>query len=160
MPRRTLIVVLSAVALAVGVPLACQPKDVRVGARAGYAAPVADTFSQAAGTAGTYTVPTGFFVTSWWAHNTVGGATVVITPTGAREYSACVDAGCTTTEAGTTCTSVSTPCASPGPTLTIPAATGHGDAVPVLLGGPDELGEGTVFVFSGTDSYVLTLRSY
>jgi len=112
--------------------------------------PGVDRFAYASGTAGTYTVPSGFYVTSVWAHNTSGGGTVTIAPSGSRMQTACAVSG-------------SGGCRATGSAIVVPAGAAWSLAVPVLTGGqpavdyPQELGEGTQFVFTSTDSYVVTL---
>lgn len=122
---------------------------------------VADPYSYASGTSGTYTVPAGYYVTSWWAHNTTSGGTVTITATSPNWLGACFDAGFA--DAGDAGDGApipidAGPCVSPGTTITIPAASAYQQTVPTLRGLPDELGSGSVFVFTSTDSYVITLR--
>jgi hypothetical protein len=96
-------------------------------------APGTDAFFYQSDTSGTYTVPSGAYVTSWSAHST-SGATVAITPSGPN----IVDA-----QAGTN--------------ITIPAGSAYNMSKPALAGNANELGAGTVFVFTGTDAYVITM---
>jgi hypothetical protein len=119
---------------------------------------VADPYSYASGTSGTYTVPAGYYVTSWWAHNTTSGGTVTITATSPNWLGACYDAGVIDAGDGGVIVLDGGPCVGPGTTITIPAGTQYQQTVPTLVGVPDELGSGTVFVFTSTDSYVVTLR--
>jgi hypothetical protein len=93
-----------------------------------------DAFSYAAGTAGTYTVPAGTYVTSLTAHATGSGATLTMTPSGPN---------------------VTSPVA--GPAIAIPAGAAYALNRPVLSGQANELGAGTTLVFAETDSYVVTL---
>jgi hypothetical protein len=149
-------------------PTAAVPVP-RAGALAGYANPILDRFSYASGTSGTYTVPSGYFVTSWWAHNTSGGGTVTITPSGPGEYNPC-DAGydaagpdANSIDGGEDAASLSDAgpqCAFALAAITVPAASAYGNGVPVLRAGQDELGPGSIFVFTSTDSYVVTLWRY
>jgi hypothetical protein len=148
--------------------IACTRSSSKFGLRPGYTGPAQiDRFTYVSGTSGTYVVPVGYAVVEWWAHNTTSGGTVTIAPSGPREYSACstwdagpdpydaaADTGPDTFDAAAPST-----CRDAGPSIVIPAATGFGLQIPTLTGSPDELGEGTVFVFTGTDSYVITLHN-
>ena len=86
----------------------------------------------AAGTSGTYTVPSGAYVTSFSCHASAAGATLVMTMTGP---------GITTFDAG--------------PSIVIPAGGAYGLEQPTLP--PTALGAGAKLVFTGTDSYAITL---
>ena len=94
-----------------------------------------DTFTYLSGTSGTVTVPAGTYVTGVGAYATTAG-TLVITPNGQG---------------------VTAPVA--GPSIPIPAGVGWSMLVPVLIRAPQELGAGTIFVFTGTTSYTITLES-
>ena len=96
-------------------------------------APGTDAFFYASGTSGTYTVPTGAYVTSWSAHATSAG-TVVVTPSGPQ---------ITDAQAGST--------------ITLPAGSAYNMSKPALAGNANELGAGTTFVFTSTDAYVITM---
>ena len=102
----------------------------RIGTAAG-----ADTFTYLSGTSGTVTVPAATYVTGVGAYATTAG-TLVITPNGQG---------------------VTAPVA--GPSIPIPAGVGWSLLVPVLVRAPQELGAGTIFVFTGTTSYTVTLES-
>jgi hypothetical protein len=140
----------------------------RLSAAAGFTGtPAADSFTYAAGTAGTYIVPAGFAATSVWAHNTSGGGTLTIAPSGPRELSACAafdagiyDAGPDADAAAPSWWGDAGTCLAAGASIVIPAASDYELAIPTISGGPDELGDGTVFVFTGTDSYVVTLQAH
>lgn len=80
-------------------------------------------FSYDAGTSGTVTVPAGVVVTSIGCHISGGGASLTIQPSGAGQT-------------GTA-----------GPPIPLPAAGWFG------LKSMGELGTGTIFTFTGTDSY-------
>jgi hypothetical protein len=86
------------------------------------------------GTAGTYTVLAGYYVVSVSAHATSAGSLTV-------------------TASGPYVTSPVTWAA-----ITIPAGSAWGLSVPVLTGAPNELGVGSVFVFSGTDAYTIVMN--
>lgn len=128
--------------------------------------PIVDTFSYAAGTSGTFVVPVGVYVIGWWAHSTAGG-TASFTPTGPREFPTCAswDAGPDPYDAaadtGPDLFDAAPPatCRATGSSITIPAGSSFGLSVPVLAGNVDELGAGTTFVFTSTDSYVVTMTS-
>lgn len=83
-------------------------------------------FSYAAGSAATVTVPSGVVVVSIHAHASAGAATLTITPKGANQTSTA------------------------GSAIPVPA-TDWLRLGPFDIGG--QLGEGTVLVFAGTDSY-------
>jgi hypothetical protein len=141
----------------------CAKEHAKVGGGNFLANPGPDRFAYFSGTSGTVTIPTGYYVTNWWAHNTSGGGTVVIEPTGPGVYAGCVDAG--TSDAGDAGDAAvdagdAGPCRGAGMTFTIPAATAFAEGIPVLRGAPDELGDGTTFVFTGTDSYWIGLFQY
>lgn len=88
-------------------------------------------YSHLAGTAGTATVPAGFNVTGFTCISS-GGGTLVITPGGANQSAIAL------------------------PTITIPATSDWlNPPANVFLG---QLGGGTTFVFSGTDSYIVWLE--
>lgn len=93
-----------------------------------------DAFFYATGTSGTYTVPAGAYVTSLSCHATGSSATLTITPSGP---------------------SIVGPIA--GSPIPIPAGGAYSLSRPVLAGYANELGAGSVFVFTGTDAYVITL---
>ena len=99
--------------------------------------PVASRFSYLAGTAGTATVPAGYFVTGIAAHATNSGASFTIAPQGPD------------TSAGVA-----------GPSIPVPAGVGFGLGKPTLLGQQDEMGDGTVIVFTGTDMHFVSLTAY
>lgn len=105
------------------------PKHVRASWSAGNG-----RFFYAGGTNGTYTVPGGAFVTGISAHATGGGATLTMTP------------------AGPDVTSPVT-----GPAIPIPAGAALSLSRPLLTGNSDELGVGSVLVFTNTDAYIVTL---
>lgn len=165
-----------ALALALLLPLLCAcngtgapaPRAPRPHAAASLANPTVDRFTYAAGTSGTYLVPTGYYVVGWWAHNTTGGGSVSVTPTGPRKYPTCAswdagpdpydaaaDSGPDTFDAAAPST-----CRATSGAVVIPAGSSFGLSIPVLAGGPDELGDGTTFVFTGTDSYVIVMEQY
>ena len=104
--------------------------------RAASYAPGNGRFFYAAGTAATYTVPSGAFVTGLsCVHATGAGATLTLTP------------------AGPDVTSPVT-----GPAIPIPAGGAFSLSKPLLIGQAwTSLGVGTTIVFSGTDSYVVLL---
>lgn len=116
---------------------------------------VTDRFTLLSGTAGTAVVPAGDFVTSIWAHNTTGGGTVTIAPVGLNSVGPC-DASTD----GANPDGGPALCQQPSSTITIPAGSAWGVSIPALRGGWDELADGTQFVFTGTDSYVVTLYHY
>jgi hypothetical protein len=89
----------------------------------------------AAGTAGTVTVAAGSYVTGVSCHATGAGATLTITPNGPGVADAAA-----------------------GAAIPIPAGGAYSLARPVLVGNSQELGTGSIFVFSGTDAYVVTLE--
>ena len=89
-------------------------------------------FLTAAGTAGTYTVPAGAYITSFSCHASGAGATLVITANGP---------GITIPEAGAS--------------IVIPPSGAYGLDATVLT--PLTLGAGSTLVFTGTDAYAVTL---
>ncbi len=152
---------------AVGLLLACS-RAPRFGQASSYTGPgQIDRFTYVSGTSGTYIVPAGYAVVEWWAHNTTSGGTVTIAPSGPREYSTCTswDAGPDLYDAAADTgpdpydAAPLTNCRDAGSPIVIPAGVGYGLRIPTLTGSPDELGEGTVFVFASTDSYIITLHN-
>ena len=93
-------------------------------------------YSYAAGASGTVTVPTSTFVTGFSCHATSAG-TLTIAPSGPD---------------------VTSPVT--GPSIPIPAGTSLSVSAPTLHGQQDELGDGTVFTFTGTDSYIVWYQKY
>jgi hypothetical protein len=85
------------------------------------------------GTAGTVTVPSGSYVTGLSCHATGSGASLTITPDGPN---------------------IPTPTA--GSAIPIPAGAAYSLSRPVIAGNANELGAGSVFVFAGTDAYIVT----
>lgn len=86
------------------------------------------------GTAATYTVPAGAYVTGLTAHATGAGAYLTIEPEGLGVIDASV-----------------------GSQIPIPPGVGFELGRPVLVGSLYELGPGSVLTFSGTDSYAVFL---
>ena len=97
--------------------------------------PGADRFSYLAGTTGTVTIPAHQIVTSIGACSSAGG-TVTSAPSGPGVMSSVT-----------------------GPTITVPAGVCLSISVPVLVGSQFELGDGSVFVFSTTTAYLITLEA-
>ena len=97
-------------------------------------APGNSLYFYTAGTSGTYTVPAGSYVTALACYATSGGATLTITPSGPG---------------------VTTPVA--GPAIPVPTNGGFNLSKPVLVGNSNEMGTGTVLVFSGTSNYFVSL---
>lgn len=89
-------------------------------------------YSHAAGASGTVTVPVGTQVTSITAHVAAGDpdGTLTITPGGANQVATALDA--------------------------IPLPNGEVYQFPAHVLGMGQLGGGTVLVFAGTDSYLVT----
>lgn len=152
MRRRSLFALAAApgISVAIGALFAFACTDTETPARGKRGATfttAADAIATTSGTSGTIVVPIGAYVTSWWAHAAAGGAggTVTIAPTGPREYPTCY-------------TSAAATCRDAGPAITIPAGAAFSMEVPVLAGNADELGAGTTFIFSGTDSYAITVN--
>lgn len=94
---------------------------------------ITDRFSYLAGTSGTVTIASGYYVTGVGVHATAA-ATMTIAPSNSD------------TSSPTT-----------GPTITIPASSSW--SIPMSIMRPLDLGGGTVFVFTGTDAYVITLQN-
>ena len=97
-------------------------------------APGTDGLTYATGTSGTYTVPTGVYVTGLSCYATAGGASLTITPSGPS---------ITDAQAGSA--------------ITIAAGQGFSLGRPWLAGNANELGAGSVLVFSGTASYFISM---
>ena len=98
------------------------------------ASSIADRFSYLTGvTSAGVTIAAGYYVTAVSAHSTAGGS-MTITPCGPNIA---------------TCTA--------GSSIAIPAGSAFTVTYPSLVGAQNELGAGSVFVFTGTDSYVITL---
>ena len=97
-------------------------------------APGNGRFFYAGGSSGTYTVPSGAFVTGLSCHASAAGATLTMTPSGPD---------------------VTVPVA--GPSIPIPVGAALAISRPLLVGSPDELGSGSILAFAGTDAYVVTL---
>jgi hypothetical protein len=91
------------------------------------------------GTSGTVTVPAGAYVTGIYCHGSTdaGSGSLTITPAGP----AITDAQA-------------------GPAIPVPAGQPITIARPWLQGSPNELGVGSVIVFSGTDAYFVTFLAY
>lgn len=94
-----------------------------------------ERFKYNAGASGTVTVPAGRAVTGVTAHATGSGATLTIAAKGDN-----------------------TPADSTGDSIPIPAGTSISFGVPVIEEDVDQLGPGTVFTFTGTDSYLVIYR--
>ena len=96
-------------------------------------APGTDGLPYATGTSGTYTVPTGVYVTGLSCYATAGGASLTITPSGPS---------ITDAQAGA---------------IAIAAGQGFSLGRPWLAGNANELGAGSVLAFSGTASYFIAM---
>lgn len=147
MKRRTL-AALAVLSTPIALFACAQRDDVpRRRAAAAYPNPTVDALATTSGTSGTFVVPSGAYVTSWWAHAAAGGAggTVTIAPSGPGSYATCYVSDAAT-------------CRDAGPAITIPAGVAFTLEIPTLKGGADELGAGSVFVFAGTDSFAITVN--
>lgn len=147
MKRRTL-AALAVLSTPIALFACAQRDDVpRRRAAAAYPNPTVDALATTSGTSGTFVVPSGAYVTSWWAHAAAGGAggTVTIAPSGPGSYPTCYASDAST-------------CRDAGPSITIPAGVAFSLEIPTLKGGADELGAGSVFVFAGTDSFAITVN--
>lgn len=94
-----------------------------------------ERFKYNAGVSGTVTVPSGRAVTGITAHASASGASMTIAAQGAD------------TAADPT-----------GDSIPIPAGASISLGVPVIEQNDEQLGPGTVIVFTGTDSYLIVYR--
>lgn len=149
----------------IGLAVACQqgpapPPQAPTPALGGVIGGTTDRFTYLAGSSGSVAVPAGSYVTSVRAHAAAadGGsaASVVVTPSGRYNLLPCNEDGGPYDAAAVDASA----CALMGQTVPLGLGDNFEWRVPVLRGAPDELGEGTTFVFTGTDSYVITLTHY
>jgi hypothetical protein len=116
-----------------------------------------DRFTMLAGVSGAVVVPVGSYVTSVRAHTSATdsgtAASIAITPSGRYNLQPCNEDGGPYDAAAVDASA----CALIGATIPLGLGDNFEIRIPVLRGAPDELGEGTTFIFTGTDSYVLTL---
>jgi hypothetical protein len=155
-------------------PAAAPPWKPTIERFTGATPQLATRWQHLSGTSGTVIIPANTYVTSIWAHNTTSGGTLTIAPSGPNLQTACAawDAGPDPYDAhladgaafdagpdlydGT----APTTCQDGGTAITIPAASAWSVTIPTLTGSPNEIGPGSVLVFTSTDSYVLTLNYY